>query len=109
MAGNSSRNCYETITDAGYNISDDDSCAFTAIGSRNSTDPKLDTAGLKNNGGLTKTIALLPGSPAIDAIPVAHCTDQASPPHRITTDQRGFPRPDAGETNCDIGAYESSF
>jgi hypothetical protein len=34
------------------------------------------------------------------------CTDQASPPNPIVTDQRGFPRPDSGETNCDIGAYE---
>jgi hypothetical protein len=49
---------------------------------------------------------LLAGSPAIDAIPLANCTDQASPPNPIITDQRGFPRPDASEANCDIGAYE---
>ena len=33
------------------------------------------------------------------------CTDQAGNP--LTTDQRGFARPDAGEDVCDIGAYES--
>jgi len=96
--------CSGAVTDAGYNISDDDSCAFTAVRSLNSTDPKLDPNGLQNNGGPTQTIALLSASPAMDAIPVADCTDEMSNP--ITTDQRGFPRPDAAEDACDIGAYE---
>lgn len=99
-------NCFGTITDAGYNISDDASCGFSATGSQSSTNPMLSTAGLANNGGATQTIALQSGSPAIDAIPVADCTDQASPPNPITTDQRGLLRPDPGEQLCDIGAYE---
>ena len=66
----------------------------------------LSPAGLTHNGGPTRTISLLDGSPAIDAIPLADCTDQASPPNPIITDQRGFPRPDNGEDSCDIGAYE---
>jgi hypothetical protein len=56
--------------------------------------------------GPTQTIALLASSPAIDAIPLADCIDQASPPNPIITDQRLFPRPDAGDLACDIGAYE---
>jgi hypothetical protein len=44
--------------------------------------------------------------PQADVIPFGDCTDQASPPNRINTDQRGALRPDAGEVNCDIGAYE---
>jgi hypothetical protein len=92
------------ITDLGYNISDDNSCGFTATGSLNDTDPMLDPAGLANNGGATQTIALVMGSPAIDAIPLDSCTDQDGNP--LTTDQRGFPRPDASEQVCDIGAYE---
>jgi predicted outer membrane repeat protein len=99
-------NCFGTIIDAGYNISDDTSCGFSATGSRNSTNPMLSTAGSANNGGPTETIALDPGSPAIDVIPLASCTDQASPPRRVNTDQRGALRPDLGETVCDIGAYE---
>jgi hypothetical protein len=95
------------ITDVGYNISDDNSCDFSATGSRNSTNPGLSSDGLVNNGGPTQTIALAPGSPAIDAIPVADCTDQSSPPKPITTDQRGMPRPDFQELVCDIGAYEA--
>jgi Right handed beta helix region len=93
-----------TISDAGYNISDDATCGFSATGSRNSTNPILDPAGLGNNGGPTATIALDSESPAIDAIPLADCTDQNSNP--IHTDQRGALRPDPGEVVCDIGAYE---
>jgi CSLREA domain-containing protein len=97
-------NCAGTIIDLGYNISDDNSCGFTATGSLNNTDPMFDPAGLADNGGPTQTVALLSGSPAIDAIPLGSCTDQDGNP--LTTDQRGFPRPDAGENVCDIGAYE---
>ena len=90
------------VTDAGYNISDDATCNFVSgSGSSVITLPSvigLDPFGLQNNGGPTQTIALLAGSPAIDAIPLASCT--------LTTDQRGMPRPDAGEGVCDIGAYE---
>jgi hypothetical protein len=101
-----STNCFgtETIIDAGYNISDDNSCGFSATGSRNNTNPLLDPKGLQYNGGPTETIALDSESPAIDAIPFANCTDQFV--NRISTDQRGALRPDAGELQCDIGAYE---
>ena len=85
---------------------------FTKIGSAKNGDnvhQLLSTSGLANNGGPTQTTALQSGSPAIDAIPVADCTDQSSPPNQITTDQRGFARPDAGEAVCDVGAYESAY
>jgi len=81
------------IVDLGHNLSSDNSCAFTNLGSLNNTNPKLGP--LANNGGPTMTMALLPGSPAIDG------GDDASAP---TTDQRGFPRPVAAA--ADIGAFE---
>jgi hypothetical protein len=57
-------------------------------------DPKLGP--LQDNGGLTATMALLPGSHAIDGVPVgADCP---------LVDQRGIMRPFGG--TCDIGAYE---
>ncbi|HET7378211.1 MAG TPA: choice-of-anchor Q domain-containing protein, partial [Anaerolineae bacterium] len=56
-------------------------------------------APLADNGGDTATHALLPGSPAIDAIPVLSCT--------LATDQRGVSRPQPADGNCDIGAFES--
>ena len=49
---------------------------------------------LTDNGGSTQTHSLLPGSPAIDAIPADSCA--------IDTDQRGEPR----QAPCDIGAFE---
>lgn len=49
------------------------------------------------------TIPLLPGSPAIDAIPFKACLTHLGP-WAQRTDQRGEKRP-AGE-GCDIGAYE---
>lgn len=56
---------------------------------------------LADNGGDTLTHALLPGSPAIDAIPAISCT--------LPTDQRGALRPavqTSAEAPCDIGAFE---
>ena len=59
--------------------------------------PKLEIdPQLKNNGGATPTLALLPGSPAIDQI---RRSARAN-----TTDQRGVKRPQGAA--CDIGAYE---
>ncbi len=90
-----------SITDAGYNIEDTNTCGFDpANGSKPNTDPKLGL--LRNNGGPTTTHALLFGSPAIDAGDDANCP---------ATDQRGVIRPidgdEDGEAVCDIGAFEA--
>ena len=78
FAASTSNNCVGTITDEGYNLSDDASCNFSATGSANSVSTlDLDTNGLQNNGGPTDTIALETGSAAIDAIPSASCTYRA--------------------------------
>jgi uncharacterized repeat protein (TIGR01451 family) len=57
------------------------------------TDPQLQA--LADNGGLTPTMALPLGSPALDA--AGPCVEPA-------TDQRGVPRPQGAA--CDIGAFE---
>jgi Right handed beta helix region len=94
-----------TIASADYNM-----LGTTAGGSFTGTtahdlagvDPKLGS--LRFNGGGTRTLALLPGSPAIDRIPSASCTQ--------TSDQRLGARPADGDANgvsaCDVGAYEAS-
>jgi len=81
------------LVDSGHNLSSDASCSLTNIGSLNGTEPLLGP--LADNGGPTLTMALLAGSPAIDAGDSA-----AAPP----TDQRGVPRPFGAA--ADIGAYE---
>jgi len=59
------------------------------------SDPKLGS--LDDNGGPTQTLALLFGSPAINAGEDANCS---------ATDQRGVIRPQG--SHCDIGAYEAN-
>jgi hypothetical protein len=86
-------NIFGTVTDRGHNLCSDGSAGFTSPASWNNTDPRLGP--LANNGGPTPTMALLPGSPAIDA-----GDESLSPP----TDQRGVARPFGSAS--DIGAFE---
>lgn len=76
------------------NVTDRDGtvCPMTGPGDR-LTDPMLAT--LADNGGPTGTLALLPGSPAIDA------AGATCPP----VDQRGIVRPVGAA--CDAGAFEA--
>lgn len=107
-----------TLLSRGYNISDDAAGGdgstspgglLNAAGDRRNTDPLLDPEGLKNNGGPTSTIALLPGSPAIDQGKSNTIAALAS-----HDDQRGFPRPQdnpgianaGGGDGSDVGAFE---
>jgi hypothetical protein len=75
------------------NLVEDGSCTASLSG-----DPML--AALADNGGPTWTMALLEGSPAIDAGDDATCA--AAPVSG--KDQRGVTRPQGA--HCDIGAYE---
>jgi hypothetical protein len=84
------------VTSGGYNLEGRTDCAFTATGDKQNSAPGL--APLTSNGGPTQTLALLAGSPAIDA------GDPACPPP--ATDQRGVSRPQG--PRCDIGAFEVS-
>ena len=107
---------YGTFSSEGFNLigKEDASAGFTAATDLKGTiaaprDPKLDSDA-RANGGPTKTIALLAGSPAIDK-----GTSDGLTGH-LTTDQRGsgFPRTfnntaianAAGGDGTDIGAFE---
>ena len=92
-SGASVAECSGSVFDLGHNLSSD--WCFTDATSFNQTNPKLGP--LADNGGPTLTMALLPGSPAIDAGDTS-----LAPP----TDQRGFPRPFGAA--ADIGAFEYS-
>jgi hypothetical protein len=93
-----------TFTDGGGNLigvagAGSGNTGFTAATTLTGTlatplDPALGS--LQNNGGPTQTLALLPGSPAIDKGLAT----------TFTTDQRGVPRPQG--VKFDIGAFEAN-
>jgi hypothetical protein len=88
----SSGDCYNSgniSNDINNMIEINNNCGTPA----STADPMLGP--LTNNGGFTQTMALLPGSPAIDAGDDGVCPE---------TDQRGVTRPQG--SHCDIGAYE---
>ncbi len=87
-------NCNNAATSQGHNLENGTSCGFTGTGDLNAS---VSFAPLANNGGLTPTLRLLSGSPAINHGDVAGCP---------ATDQRGVHRP-VGPA-CDIGSYEVS-
>jgi len=82
------------------NISD--TTGFTSTDKIGITATAVLSTTLANNGGDTKTHALVTGSPAIDAANSSDCP---------STDQRGESRPKDGDGKdsavCDIGSYES--
>jgi len=78
------------LTDAGNNLDSGHTCSLAGPGDKSGVNPKLSS--LANHGGPTKTLALLTGSPAINA---GH-----SP--APTVDQRGVKR----DSRPDMGAFE---
>jgi len=93
--------------DDGYNIENSNNCGLVATGDHTSTNPELEGNEEGNGqfdvqvaafGGLTPTVPLQAGSPAIGVVPAVDCP---------TYDQRGAARLPAGATFCDVGAYQS--
>ena len=95
---NIKNNCFDQMTNGGNNLqfpakNPNDPSDRDCVAGILTADPKLSS--LANNGGSTQTMALLTGSPAINAGNNATCP---------TIDQRGVTRPQGGV--CDIGAFE---
>lgn len=78
-----------TIVTTG-SLATDTSCGALA------TSRGLALGALADNGGPTKTVGLLTGSVARDAVTCG----------KLSTDQRDWPRPYPLEGKCDVGAYE---
>jgi hypothetical protein len=97
------RSCAEPVGSGGFNIDDGASCGFFQPTDASSTDPGL-ASGLAANGGSTPTLALEPGSPAIDR----------GYAFGVAIDQRRLPRPSdlsaipnaLGGDGSDVGAFE---
>lgn len=81
------------LTDGGHNLESGSSCDFSGPTDQRGVNPDLGPLG--DNGGPTPTMALAPGSPAIDSGGTCPAVDGG-------TDQRGLPR----TASCDTGAYE---
>lgn len=93
-------NCIYKIESEGNNVISDNSCFIaTKVGDKINTDPLLLL--LSSNGGFTKTHALMPGSPAVDAGNVDGCFDYDG--KLLEVDQRGNYR---SKNRCDAGAFE---
>jgi len=82
------------VVSAGFNLFGERSCGD---GATDDISVKADLGHLADNGGVTDTVALLPGSPAIGAVPGMMCEG---------SDQRGIARLARGASSCDSGAYE---
>jgi CSLREA domain-containing protein len=86
---------------AGYNVTPlpdpQADCAYV-VTDNTSASLAFETVFPANNGGPTKTLALLPTSDAVDEVPNAFCAGAAG------VDQRGLPRPSGSA--CDAGAFE---
>jgi len=95
--------CAGNFASQGYNlIQDPTGCTITGVTTGNLTGVTPNLGPLANNGGPTRTHALLTGSPAIDAgNPATPGTGGTACP---ATDQRGTQRPRGA--HCDIGAVE---
>ena len=99
--------CYGELYSLGHNLignAYNTGILGVATGNIIGADPGL--GGLRNNGGVTLTHALLPGSPALGAGSNALAVDASNQP--LTTDQRGagFPRVLGG--TVDVGAFEGT-
>ena len=94
------------LTDGGYNVVADASCALTEETSLADTDPLLGVIG--DHGGPTQTVLPAADSPAVDLIPGGSTAPGTSLELCLPsgTDQRGagFPRPQGPA--CDAGAVE---
>lgn len=85
------------VASQGHNLDAGSSCGLAALGDLSNANPLLGPLG--EDGGTTglPTMALMPGSPAIEAGDNAACA---------ATDERGIVRPHGAV--CDMGAFEYS-
>ena len=104
LASNGGSDCSGTISDAGYNYSDDTSCTWTGVSSHNN-ESGLAIGALASNGGGTQTERVAPTSVAYDVVPIGTTVGELQP-FCSGTDQRGEPRAQGAASACSAGAYQ---
>lgn len=108
-ASGNGHDMYGFINSEGYNLFEDTSAVNISgnhSGNIVGVDPQLDTNGLRNNGGATRTILLQANSPAIDkgrAAIAGASTDQRELPRPY--DYPGIPNSQGGD-GADMGSVE---
>jgi IPT/TIG domain len=86
-----------TVTDGGYNVSSDNTCASGTTDVINSSSIGLSPLAANGSSG-PQTMAIGPDSSAYEVVPATSCT--------VATDERGDSRPGAVGHSCDAGAFE---
>jgi hypothetical protein len=109
LPANCGQSPQKTIISQGNNLDSGNQCGLNAAGDLINTDPKL--MGLGNFGGLTRTMALMANSPAIDVGDNAYCGmyDQrgfSGPTPQGSALQRQVDGTGKGTAVCDLGAFE---
>jgi hypothetical protein len=92
--------CSGSISDGGYNVESDDSCGFGSTDLVNNPYINLGETDANGSSG-PQTAAIGPNSSAFEEVPSANC--------KVSTDERGVPRPGVSEENCDAGAFEAVY
>lgn len=104
FAGNPAGDCSGDFISGGYNIIADPAGCGVLMMNNDLLGVAPDLGSFGAHGGPTRTINLLPGSPAIGGGNPSGCTGPGG--NVLTVDQRGAPRPDPSVAPCDVGAVQ---
>jgi uncharacterized repeat protein (TIGR02543 family) len=87
--------------DGGHNVQSGNFCGWGPTDVSNSSTIDLAESLAANGSSGPETLAIGSDSSAYGEVPAASCT--------VATDERGAPRPDAADSDCDAGAYEAQI
>jgi hypothetical protein len=104
LAGNPSGDCSGDFISGGYNLIENSTGCGVLLPNNDLVNVSPNLGSFGGHGGPTRTINLLPGSPAISGGNPAGCTDPFG--NVLIVDQRNDPRPDPSVGRCDIGSVQ---
>lgn len=104
LAGNPGGDCSGDFTSGGYNLIENPTGCGVLLTNNDLLNVPPDLGSFGGHGGPTRTINLLPGSPALSGGNPTGCTGPSG--SVLIVDQRGDPRPDPSVGRCDIGSVQ---